>query len=223
MPSVNMETRESMLPPNDLQGGLSVAILAGGKSSRMGRDKRFIHLAERSLLDRAVDLAHAILGESPGRVLLCGDVPGRECVRDAYPGLGPVGGIFSAVTNVRRSVRESAISLLVIPVDMPLLTHAFLSPLLETLRDTPAARAVRYAEFEMPFVIRCDLRASETLRVMCEGQDEHLRSVRLFLSQMEALEIPFPMEMRRIMVNVNSPSDFAFIQGGGENHEYTAR
>jgi molybdopterin-guanine dinucleotide biosynthesis protein A len=83
------------------------AVLAGGSSVRMGRDKAFIDLGGSSLLERAVDALRAA-GASPV-VIVGGDANrieglGFESVADEYPGEGPLGGILTALGHLRTEV-----------------------------------------------------------------------------------------------------------------------
>ena len=78
---------------------MTAFVLAGGKSSRMGSDKAFLELAGRSLLNRALDLARAVVPD----VRIVGDA-GKfaafaPTVSDIYPARGPLGGIHAALTN----------------------------------------------------------------------------------------------------------------------------
>ena len=77
------------------------AVLAGGASRRMGRDKALMEHEGRTLLARAVAVLRAVLDE----VIIVGlqqqrsSVPGAPIVEDLRPGLGPVGGIHAALSG----------------------------------------------------------------------------------------------------------------------------
>jgi molybdopterin-guanine dinucleotide biosynthesis protein A len=75
------------------------AVLAGGASRRMGRDKAALILDGESLLARVVRqlsavTRHVLVVGPRERELL---VPGVRIVPDVRPGLGPLGGIYSAL------------------------------------------------------------------------------------------------------------------------------
>jgi len=100
-------------------------ILAGGQSSRMGRDKAFLQLGGRTLLQRALELARAVATE----VRIAGQKEKFACyapvVEDLYPGRGPLAGIHAAL-------RSSATELnLILGVDTPFLEAALLRYLVE--------------------------------------------------------------------------------------------
>jgi len=85
-------------------GGADAVILAGGKSKRMGRDKSRIRLGRRTLLGHA-RAAVADAGLKP-----------RVVATDLLPGLGPLGGIATAL----RSAKHSRV--LFLGCDMPFMT-----------------------------------------------------------------------------------------------------
>lgn len=108
-----------------------VAVLAGGRSARMGRDKAALALGGRTLLARQVALAWAL---GPAAVWVSGraqaelgDLSARGLPDDA-PGLGPLGGVATVLGRVR------APHVLVVAVDMPALTAALLGRLLARRR-----------------------------------------------------------------------------------------
>lgn len=77
-----------------------VAVLTGGRSRRMGRDKALMHLGHRRLVEVAADAAAAA---GAARVLTVGGDGealsrlGLEWVPDRWPGDGPLGGILTAL------------------------------------------------------------------------------------------------------------------------------
>jgi len=94
---------------------LTVAIQAGGKSSRMGRDKSFVRLGGRPLIeivrDRVAPLADELL-------LVTNDPPdyahlGLRIVSDRYPDHGPLGGMETALFHAAHA------DVLMVACDMP--------------------------------------------------------------------------------------------------------
>lgn len=98
-------------------------VLAGGRSSRMGRDKAQLPWGDGTLLDHAVVLLHASGVEV---VKVSGERPGFDCVADVAPGAGP--GV--AISDVLAALPAHA-AVLIVPVDMPRLTPALLTRLLQ--------------------------------------------------------------------------------------------
>jgi molybdopterin-guanine dinucleotide biosynthesis protein A len=118
-------------------GDVAAFILAGGKSSRMGTDKALLNFNGRTLLSRALDLAHAITDE----VRIVGSrekfVAFAPVVEDVFPGQGPLGGIHAAL---RSSTRELN---LMLAVDAPFLSPELLQYLIgEALHASEASVVV---------------------------------------------------------------------------------
>lgn len=98
-------------------------ILAGGKSSRMGRDKAWLKIDGQSLLARQIQLARDVRA---GEVFISGRAGvdyssfGCRVLKDRLIDAGPLGGIERALSEA------SAPLVLVIAVDMPKVTASFL-------------------------------------------------------------------------------------------------
>jgi molybdenum cofactor guanylyltransferase len=94
-------------------------VLAGGKSSRMGRDKALLELLGKPLVRHAVKKLRRvcmdvrILSDNPELAVYAPIVP------DLHPGCGPMGGMEAALAH---SVFEWNLFL---PVDVPFLPSAF--------------------------------------------------------------------------------------------------
>lgn len=118
------------------------AVLAGGFSRRMGRDKARLTIGGQTLIDRAIRLLHDL--ELPVTVSARQDqifnLPGCDRVNDTDPGLGPLGGL--------RSVMETCpdTAMLVIPVDLPRLRSATLRQLMASRDPGAIATAFRNPE-----------------------------------------------------------------------------
>jgi molybdenum cofactor guanylyltransferase len=107
-------------------------VIAGGKSSRMGRDKAFLELGGKTLLERALGLAGAVAGEAK----IVGD-PAKfgkfgAVVQDVYPERGPLGGIHAALTESQTELN------LMIGVDLPFLKVGFLQLLISVANKSGA-------------------------------------------------------------------------------------
>ncbi|MEQ1854155.1 MAG: molybdenum cofactor guanylyltransferase, partial [Chthoniobacteraceae bacterium] len=111
----------------------SAVLLAGGRSSRMGRDKPGLIFDGKPLWRHQLATLRAT---QPAELFISGAADG--CYADAgipvipddAPGLGPLGGIATAL---RRCTGEP---LLVLAVDMPMMTPDFLRSLLDESRRT---------------------------------------------------------------------------------------
>ncbi len=106
--------------------GVTGAVLAGGRSTRLGRDKALLTLDGEPLLARAVRLLREVCDE----VLVIGPperariVPDVRVLPDERPGSGPLGGIATALRAM------SGDRLLAVATDMPFLRPALLRYLL---------------------------------------------------------------------------------------------
>jgi molybdopterin-guanine dinucleotide biosynthesis protein A len=106
----------------------AAVLLAGGKSSRMGRDKSALLVDGEPLWQRRLAVLRAtepaelfISGKSDGPYADCG----VEILADEFPDCGPLGGIATALRRCKSD------RLLVLAVDMPAMTAKFLRTLLD--------------------------------------------------------------------------------------------
>lgn len=97
---------------------LSVAILAGGKSSRFGEPKANANFGDQTLIDNSV-----MIGELISTDIVIIKHPRQEfeqqpvpAFNDIIPDCGPLGGIYTALENIKTPW------LAVLPCDMPFLT-----------------------------------------------------------------------------------------------------
>jgi molybdenum cofactor guanylyltransferase len=115
-------------------------VLAGGKSSRMGRDKALLEVAGKPLVKRAAELLEPLTAS----VTLIGEPQryshlGLPVLADRWPGEGPLGGIVTALEALRSPW------CLILACDMPFLTPEWLAWLCEranALGNTGSADAV---------------------------------------------------------------------------------
>lgn len=119
---------------------LSAFVLAGGASSRMGKDKAFINLDGRTLLRSAVDLAASV---SPA-VFIVGQKEKFDTfgsvIEDRFAGRGPLAGIEAALMATGTELN------LILAVDLPFLTGDLLRYLVERSVATNALVTVPRTE-----------------------------------------------------------------------------
>src|SRR5687768_2197395 len=87
-------------------------VLAGGKSSRMGRDKALLDWHGNTLLQHMMDLVSSVAGQV--------HVAGRDPLPDRLPDHGPLSGIATALET------SGTNAILVVAVDLPFLSTEFL-------------------------------------------------------------------------------------------------
>lgn len=117
------------------EAGISLVVQAGGRSSRMGRDKGLVVLAGKPLVQHVIDR----LGGLADEIVITTNDPeayrplGYRTARDAEPGAGALAGLLTALATATGD------RVLVTACDMP-----FASPRLagQMLRWAPPAEAV---------------------------------------------------------------------------------
>ena len=101
----------------------SLAIVAGGKSSRMGTDKAFVKLDSKPMIQHVID---RITGLGQSETILITNQPsayeqfGLPIFTDVYPDKGSLGGIYTAITYAQHPY------ILVVACDMPFLNSNLL-------------------------------------------------------------------------------------------------
>jgi molybdopterin-guanine dinucleotide biosynthesis protein A len=94
----------------------SAVILAGGKSSRMGRDKAFLEIGGQTLLARQIEIVRAA---GVTEIFISGrdgtdySAFGCRILKDNFPDTGPLAGIEAALSAAANPL------LLVLAVDLP--------------------------------------------------------------------------------------------------------
>ena len=179
-------------------------ILAGGRSSRMQRDKAALSYGGKSQLDRAYDLAarhadrvfvsvRASQTAEPTRAA-------KPLIVDAFDGEGPIVGIRSALQAYPQ------VAWLVLACDLPFLSDAALAHLL-TARD-PRAVATAYASAHdgLPEPL-CAVWEPAAGAALAAYQESGGHCPRKFLLR-GAARIIDPVD-RRALDNVNTPDEYA--------------
>jgi molybdopterin-guanine dinucleotide biosynthesis protein A len=161
-------------------------ILAGGLSSRMGRDKAALRLGGKTLLAHIRSVAR----EAGFRV--------RVIRRDLVSSCGPLGGVYTALRTSRSG------SILFLSCDMPFVNPALLERLYRRLSPNRQAVFLKHRYPGFPFILRQSaLKEVEGLlgqrQFALHTLAKRLKAGFLHLSPTESLAA----------FNVNTPEDFA--------------
>lgn len=188
---------------------VSVAILAGGQSRRMGQDKAFLPVGGRSLIERVIQRVAplsddvAIITNLPDRYRRLG----HRLVGDVYQGKGSLGGIYTAIHAA------SYPHCLVVACDMPFINSDLLRYLMSL---TPGFDVV------VPYIKE----SPETMHaIYSQGCLEPIRR-RLLAGRLKIVDFFEDVRVRyvepddvarfdptfRSFLNVNTPTDWERVQ-----------
>lgn len=189
------------------------AVLAGGRSRRMGTDKRSLRVGGQSMLSRVVGVASLVCRET--MVVVARDekrivdvVLGDRVavVRDSIPNIGPLGGLITAFEST------DSTWIVVLAADMP-----FVQP--DAIRLLWAFRRARGAvAFSGPrgFEPLLALYHRDCLAVARDLLMERRASPRTVLERVETVAVPFET-LRGVdpqlhsVVNVNTPHEYTIV------------
>ena len=194
-------------------GSLTITILAGGQSRRMGRDKATLRWNEESLLERtariALDLSLPVI--VVGRECPEGwPYPGVQFVQDSYPGIGPIGGLATAI-------KEQASDILLLSCDLPLLTIEAVNWLIKqaTVLPPDSERAwqglitVNGARIEPLFSIY----HHSLLPILTQQINAKNFRLRSLIQAGEFLRVDLPPEFASALTNINTTADWNSLIG----------
>lgn len=125
---------------------VSLAIIAGGQSRRMGRDKAFVDLGGKALIEHVIERS-ADLGQT--ETILVTNTPAQYAhlslpmYRDVLPGKGSLGGIYSAL------IEAASQHVLALACDMPFISSGLLRLMISQIRadlDIVAPRVAGYPQ-----------------------------------------------------------------------------
>ncbi len=106
---------------------VSVAILAGGKSTRMGQDKAFLRVGKQMVIERVIKRVQSLTDD----LFISTNTPDAfsrfslPMVGDIYPNKAALGGIYSAIHAAQHQ------HVLIVACDMPFLNVDLLNHLIE--------------------------------------------------------------------------------------------
>lgn len=192
---------------------LTVAVLAGGKSERMGQDKALLPAAgSSSLLEHVVReawdataLPVLIVGRARPENWLLGDKAAVFVPDDEWPGVGPLGGLQTALRHANGA------SVLALACDLPKMTAAALRWLLDKARAAYARGELgdglatqNGAQIEPLFSVY----AASCLPLLDARLAQDRRSLHGLIEAGDFSRLIAPPEVAAALVNVNTPEEW---------------
>jgi molybdopterin-guanine dinucleotide biosynthesis protein A len=176
-------------------------VLAGGKSSRLGQDKAELLYQGQTMLQRSIDLLQSLCRQ----VLVSGrNEPGLlvPAIKDDTPGLGPIGGICTAL-------RVYGGPLLVISCDLPFLNEKTLAELIKTRDFCKAGQAMTtYQQIETGFIeALVAIYEDKALSLLQEAISAGCYKLSKAIPCSFRCHIPYSQKKARVFFNLNKPQD----------------
>jgi molybdenum cofactor guanylyltransferase len=181
-------------------------VIAGGKSSRMGRPKAFLPFGNKTLLQNAIDTISPLCSQ----IILSYNDPeysaaGYCVVADEKPGCGPLMGLYSAMKHAENA------QCIVIPCDCPFVPAALYSHLLQFSGFDAVVPRTGDVYFE-PLVAVYNQSALVGLEKAIDAGDYKLQNLRKYLNICEVvIEPSMAFYSPKLFSNVNTPDDYKRI------------
>jgi molybdopterin-guanine dinucleotide biosynthesis protein A len=211
-------TGEKGLAP-DSHSGVRGCVLAGGGSTRFGRDKALVPFGDVPLLLRIVDLARArttnVAVVSNAHKYRDLDA-GLEILEDRWPGQGPLGGIITAVQNTAAALPACEWNL-ILSCDMPFLTGDWLEYLVDHACDSSTDVQVILPQSAHGPEPLCACYRTNAADALMKAFDAGVRKVTQALKQVRTELLDESVWKRfdsagRLFWNMNTPADFQEAQ-----------
>jgi len=166
---------------------MAASILAGGRSTRMGRDKSRLRVGRRTMLAHAKQAAKAL------------GLQVRVIRRDIVPRCGPLGGVLTALRTSRAEGE------LFLACDMPFVSVALLRKL---LRNLPGSRQAAFTLVDglagFPFAARVE--CAPIVEAQIAAKEFSLQALARTL---RASLVSPPRSRREQTLNINTSADLA--------------
>ncbi len=189
---------------------LDVFLLAGGQSTRMGRDKAALELDRRTFLETIADAARPV-ARSVTVVGREGASAGLPAVPDLRPGSGPLAGIETALSH---ATTEAA---LVIACDVPLVSTALLELLARLAAREPGTIVVP-EDADGRLAPLCGVYPAASLGEVTRMLDAGERRPRALVDRFPSRVVVFAHydhlpRSRDLLRNVNTPEEYRALVG----------
>ena len=178
------------------------AVLAGGSSRRLGRDKAAERVGGARMIDRAADALRAHCTEVVVVSGRAGTPTGPwRMVPDRRRAGGPLAGLESALLDAEEGGHDAVV---VLACDLPLVGSEVIGAVIEGLGEAVAAAAARHGD--PAFEPLCAVYRTSCGPIASDLLDRGVRAARALFEAVHGEVIDFPREP---LLNVNTEADLA--------------
>lgn len=205
-----------MKPSSPKLSGVLGAVLAGGESQRMGRDKALLEVDGQPMAERALGILRALLQEV---VLVAPMRPeyarwGAEVVPDLRPGSGPLGGLHAALK------RAAGRPVFLLACDLPFVSVELVDHLLVSLDIRGTDASARFPVHQDRAQPLCGLYGAGCLPIVERRLDRGELGIFGLLDSLDIdpVEIDTSLSWYRsdLLDNINAPEDLARLETDGD-------
>jgi len=209
VPAIALPLLTTRVPRTELSPTLTVVILAGGRSRRMGRDKALLPMGKGPLLQRVIDAAEPLSSEH----LLVTNTPDSHTAfawptaPDLHPDKGPLGGLYTALSHTTTA------QILLLACDLPYLNTPFLRFLCEHIGDHQAVVPAS-SEGLQPL---CAIYNRTVLASVAQAMEKNKLGMRRLLTHLD-ISVIYPEKWKpfdpdgNLFTNLNTPEDYQRTQ-----------
>lgn len=195
-------------------------VLAGGKSSRMTTDKALLNRGDTTMLS----FTAALLTQAGINDTVVSGAP--HGITDTKSDLGPVGGIATVVNHCvtlnksNDNDKPTYESLLILPVDLPLLNVNFLKILIES--GEKHNKPCHFEHHVLPLYLPLTTELSEHIAALCSDaqfiankpnkKEKTGPSIKAMLSPFEPIILTLSKSKQDLLINTNTPEQWQAVQ-----------
>jgi len=184
---------------------ISGIILAGGKSSRMGKNKALLEIDGLTLIERVAAIMSGVCSE----IIIAGDSsgtlnrPGCRSVPDIYPGCGPLSGIHAGLSAAKNQYSFIA------ACDMPFVDEKLMRKIIDQVEDGYEAVILKTGKFYEPLFSlygKGYMRAAETS--IEKGIYKVTASLSLVRWKAVSVDVDEMPDLGKCLLNINTPGEY---------------
>lgn len=185
-------------------------VLAGGVSSRMGKDKALLQHKGKSLLQYQFEKVKQVVGE--GSVYVSGGYRDYPFIADVIENQGPLGGFYSSLQRL-----SSYKWILFVPVDMPTLNFNILRDLINSANFDQSYECVHYEGFELPMLLANTPKISELVLKKINHSINNKKSIRSLIEVLNKKMLTPSAKLIPLFLNMNTPVEWESLARGNKN------
>lgn len=175
-----------------------IVILAGGKSSRMGKNKLYIDYNGLSFLDYNI---LKFRGFGFKNIIVSGKIENYPSISDDFIDMGPLSGIYTIIFN---KISLSYKYVLFVPVDMPFLNK---NVIFNMLNNYNYFDIVIYNNYSLPILVNLSKNVKFTLKKIFKDSKINKLSINSFIEMSNVLKKRLDSFEEKVFLNVNYQHD----------------